>query len=443
MTHGGDTSKADALFHFASNRDQIDPVMTESTLQNALANLGYDRIAGPDATPRKKRAIPGAIEFVLFTFWASAAAVIGFLGLPWWLMPLAIIVVIMAFGGIVSVQNERYLGFGVGGLLGLTALGFFYAITENETVLMFGYVIPAGIALVAAIIIRRVLVSVRDVAMSMGGVSGGVPLVAPLVLIFLFFPLISQETWQVAEWTNVARLAVLTVLSVGAMYVLVLRKLRSELDPVAERRIVELTAADDRILQTKRSVAASLGKKDDQTAALNTVRDDVLQSCWPDSAMDLVPLLAEVERDALLKPLKYRMAATTIAVFVLISIYVYLVAIVAVPIDLAETWSESNIQKVAVFGEVLPVDVYFRVAFLMGIVGTAGFLAFVVIEDRFAAAMTTALLRRPLDRFLSLAIPLIHLRDRSLGAADVQPPSNNAAGHSTTASLDLATHPDE
>ena len=53
-------------------------------------------------------------------------------------------------------------------------------------------------------------------------------------------------------------------------------------------------------------------------------------------------------------------------------------------------------------------------AILLGIFATAIFFAFTLTEERIAAAITEALLREPIDRFLVLALPFISLLEWGL-----------------------------
>jgi hypothetical protein len=106
----------------------------------------------------------------------------------------------------------------------------------------------------------------------------------------------------------------------------------------------------------------------------------------------------------------------------LLCAYVFLLCSAVVPAEIATQWTSHHIPSTSidVFG--LSVHLhggpYLKVAALLGMAATATFLSFAVVEERFAAALTDALLRDPADRFLVVALPYLFLRDAELAAAD-------------------------
>jgi hypothetical protein len=65
-----------------------------------------------------------------------------------------------------------------------------------------------------------------------------------------------------------------------------------------------------------------------------------------------------------------------------------------------------------------PGGIYIRVVVLLGVIATATFLAFAVLEERFSTALGDALLRLPADRMLGLALPYLALREERLASED-------------------------
>ena len=61
---------------------------------------------------------------------------------------------------------------------------------------------------------------------------------------------------------------------------------------------------------------------------------------------------------------------------------------------------------------------YFRLVAMLGILATAIFLAFALLEERFSTALGDALLRLPADRLLALALPYLALREERLTTLD-------------------------
>ena len=87
----------------------------------------------------------------------------------------------------------------------------------------------------------------------------------------------------------------------------------------------------------------------------------------------------------------------------------------AVPVSLAAKWAGRAVpttQVVLPWLEItLPLGPYLTLAALLAIVGTVGFLAFAVTEDRYSTALSDALLSRPAERCLLLALPYVALNE--------------------------------
>jgi hypothetical protein len=100
-----------------------------------------------------------------------------------------------------------------------------------------------------------------------------------------------------------------------------------------------------------------------------------------------------------------------VSIGTLLTGYIYALLAVTVPHDVAEDWAQTSIGTGSLGPIQFPAGAYVAMAILLGIFATAIFLAFVLTEERIAAAMTEALLRDPIDRFVLLAIPFTALTE--------------------------------
>lgn len=279
------------------------------------------------------------------------------------------------------------------------------------------HAIPIGAALVVAVALRTLrLREARDVAMALAGIARSAPYVAPVVLVVILLPALTADVWQLATDTDSTNLIGAALLSVGVLVLLVGRQLRRELEPAFAARCRSLTARATAPELTRSAVSNSV--EEDTARIVNELPAQTLAEAWPASGDEYAPYLVAAEGRALRRPLTARLLITAGAIGLLLTAYIYALLAVTVPRDVAADWSQSRVEShefnLMAFDLTVPGNVYVAMAILLGIFATAIFLAFTLTEERIAAAITEALLREPIDRFLVLALPFISLLEWGL-----------------------------
>ncbi len=277
--------------------------------------------------------------------------------------------------------------------------------------------IPLALALLMALVFRTLaLREARDVALALGGVVRSAPYVAPVVLLVVLLPALTEDVWQLAATAKAGNMVGAAALSVGVLLLLVRRQLRGEFEPALATRCRLLAEQDDAGEQTRAALLVASDQEVEQL--IRELPPEQLEDAWPVSGDEYAPYLAAAEGPILRRPLTARLLITTAVIGLLLMGYVYALLAATVPPDLAAGWTAAPVpdHKVSLLGlgVRLPGGTYVALAALLGIFATAIFLAFVVTEDRVAAAVTQSLLREPIDRFLVLALPFASLVEWAL-----------------------------
>lgn len=407
----------DLLGEFAKRRKEIDPVLLRGLVAGALRRRGYSSLVLEEPTPwieAEGNRIPGLMAFaVLWSVGISGAIAAG---APWYLSWLGIlgVLAILALAG-------RWLGSGAA--LGIVVLVGWIAVGAVELTraewLLFAIAYGFPLAVLFAYASSKRLLPLRDaqdVALALGGAIKSAPLVIPLVLIVLFLPALSADVWQVGERLRADSLLIVGVLSIGVLLVVVRLQLGSQIERMLHQRAELLSDAANRAELTRDQ--AMLTVPEDGAAMLAEMDDPSLEDAWPAAGEEYAPYLNAVGGAVLQKPLTAYLAITVGAIGVLLSLYVYLLCSAVIPSDVAAEWSGVHVPQthlaLAGVSVTLKGGPFLKLAALLGIAATATYLSFALIEERFATALTDALLRDPTDRFLVLALPYINLRERIL-----------------------------
>ena len=311
-------------------------------------------------------------------------------------------------------------------LLGWVTLGIAQVIQGSFPTLTITYLVPLGLGAAYGIATRILrLRDAQDLALALGGVIKSAPLIAPVVLIVLFLPALSADVWQVANALTPMSLLVVGIFSVGLLFVVVRLQLGSEVEKMVEQRAEHLSDSPERSEMTRAQLAAITG--DEGSALLEGMPDTKVEGSWPTAGEEYAPYLQAAASGTLQSPLTGRLALTVGVVGALLSAYVYLLCSAVVPAGLAREWTGAIAPAVEL--HLLGVTVtlhggaFLNLAALLGLAATATFLSFALVEERFAKAMTDALLREPTDRFLALALPYVNLWEGAIeqGLAARQP----------------------
>jgi len=243
--------------------------------------------------------------------------------------------------------------------------------------------------------------------------AAGIPLFVPVALIVVLSPLLSEDPWRlgaVAGWQLVA-LAVVAILSLLAFVGARLLRL-SVLDA--------FTAAAKRLSPEREDDALELVEKlgreeDEERLDEKKARARLRRAYEAPFPADRAPQIAETVSRAFKRRTVLRLLPLTAGIASAVWGLIYVLAWAAVPASLAAEWSGRGVPRahVALLGlEVaLPLGPYLTLAALLAIVATVGFLAFALTEDRHSAALSEALVSRPAERVLLLALPYVDLNE--------------------------------
>jgi hypothetical protein len=275
---------------------------------------------------------------------------------------------------------------------------------------LYAYIVPAGVvaALVWVLPTRFPLRDQYDVMMSLRGVVRSAPLLGPVLLGLFAIAVFNSSLWRAAEQLQGWRIAVVLLLTVGPLILVVRARLRGQLGHVLRTRAARLAGPEgkrsDR-LQHEIELAVSDATPEEIERCVGAVLADY----WPKQPVKQVPELAESEGNALLAPVTMRLLLTVLLVGSIVLVYVYVLAWVVVPTDVAKAWiiygsTVAHVNLLVVHFTV-PGGAYFRVSALVSSIATAAFLGAAAFDDRVERPLTDAILGEPVTRFLVLALP--------------------------------------
>ncbi len=400
------------------------PVLTDaqrrSILRRCLASAlragGFDELAAgevPTTQPSSDRMTTATSLVVLLGFPLGIADLVNG---PWWSWPLVGAGVLTVF----SVISNRSIWLAVVVVLIGWPLTLWLQIrTDGHWLLT--HVIPAGGLLVVGLITRQVGVrNARDVAVAVAAIPKAAPLVAPLVLVVLVLPSLSADVWKVADALDATRVVVLSAITVGLLFVLVVRQLRAELPQVLVARATALVGASSRVDETRDALRSRL--RDETFELASAEADAFIADAWPADGAQYAEFIAASSRRKLTRPLLARLAVCALFIAGAVSVYLYaLITVIVDPAVVAE-WTDRPVPErmVDLFGLAveLPVGSYLAMTALLTCLAVATFLGFVLIEERFSVALGDALLRLPADRLLALALPFLHLTEERIVDGD-------------------------
>lgn len=396
-----------AVQELDAHRPFVDRAQVFAASALALENSGHVRLAEAAGSPASSAHLGGLFVVVLFWGLGTSAGVALQVSL---LASSAIAVGLAIVYGIAAATLPRAAGPFAALLIAvwMGAAGALAATVPDALLWTHGIPIVGALGLAVALRTLR-LREARDVALALAGTGRSVPYLVPVVLVAVLLPALTEDIWQLSASAGPLRVLGALVLSVGVLLVLVARQLRRELRPALITRCRTLAGETATPEQSRAAIEASV---DDETAKIiHEIPAETLVDAWPLSSEEYAPYLAEAEGDALRRPLVARLIVTVAVVGLLLAGYIYALLGVTVPGSVAAAWTGSAIEpfKVSLVGITvgLPGGTYVAVAFLLGIFATAIFLAFALTEERISAAVTEALLREPIDRFLLLAVPFI------------------------------------
>ncbi|MEJ7784842.1 MAG: hypothetical protein WKF96_08565 [Solirubrobacteraceae bacterium] len=388
-------------------------------LASALRAGGYEDVAAGEVPTSQPSSDGLGLAVFLVAIWGPALAVPDLAGWgAWTLLPFFVLVTVVVALALRSGASTA------GSLLLLAWFGTLAAQLFDGGNWAFTHAVPAGGLVLLRVVQRQIDVrSVRDIAVAVAAIPRAAPLVAPLVLVVLVLPSLSEDVWKVADGLTVTRLAVLSALTIGLLFLLVVRELRRELPRVLSGRASALVAQPKRADETRAALRNRL--RPATVAVIDAEADDFVDGAWPTDGAQYGPFLAATAGRRLTAPLSARLAV--FVGFLAVSIAIYLYAIVATVIrpGVVTEWTEKHVPthevSVLFLQLTLPAGPYLAVTGLLTCLAVATFLAFSLIEERFAVALGDALLRVPTDALLALALPFLELTEEWIIEGDSLP----------------------
>jgi hypothetical protein len=400
MTQGEGTDW-ELLGQFARRGEDVNRGLLRAVLAGALTQRGHSAIVHEASNPYTKPTSERLSKmFGAMVLWGFGFGVAAYLGIPLLLCPLGVVGAIVLMAVLMKASGDSSavpLIMTVAWLL----VGVLEATDGRFEALAIAYLVPIFLFATYAIATRALrLRDAQDVALAVGGVIRAAPLIAPVVLLVLFLPALSADVWQVADRLDLTSLLVTGLLSVGLLLVVVRLQIGSQIERVLSQRSEQLSEDAGRAELTRDQAKAVLA--DDGLAILEGIDDDGLDACWPNAGEEYAPFLSAAEGSVLQDPLTARLVLTVIAVGLLLSLYIYLLCSTVVSADIASQWTESTVPSKEISLAGLSVRFhggpFLQLSALLGIAATATFLSFALLEERFATALTDALLRDPIDR---------------------------------------------
>lgn len=133
-------------------------------------------------------------------------------------------------------------------------------------------------------------------------------------------------------------------------------------------------------------------------------------------------MIAASSHRKLTGPLLARLGLCVLFIAAAVSVYLYALVSVIVDPAVVSGWTAEPVPERTVdllgLAVELPGGAYLAMTGLLACLAVATFLAFVLIEERFAVALGDALLRLPADRLLALALPFLHLTEERIVDGD-------------------------
>ncbi len=388
-------------------------------LGKALTRRGFGMIVFEPVDDEKGGSGSRAGWVITFELiWGLTASAAFALGVEWYLVPVVLVGVLVALAAAVALLGESPL---IGGVLTLLwiAAGV-VSLSEGEIgSYAIAYLVP--LALVISYFVSSWALRVRDaedLALALAGVIKSAPLLAPVVVIVLFLPALSRDVWEVAAQISLTSLVCVGMLSVGLLFAVVRMQLGREVEVMLAERATALGALGGRGGRTRSGLEVALDEENPKW--LRDFSDEELEAAWPKEGAEYAPYLFSATGNVFSRPLAARLLLTIAVVGVLLFIYIYLLSSAVVAGPLAERWSGASLPSVHLDLVVTTITLYggpyLKLAGLLGLVATATFLAFALVEERFASALTAGLLREPGEGFLVLALPYLALREHQLSS---------------------------
>jgi hypothetical protein len=249
--------------------------------------------------------------------------------------------------------------------------------------------------------------------------SRSAPLLAPLTLLVLLVPILTEDVWRNASSVSSGQLVGLSLFLVVPTLLLLQRRLEASVRESYSGAIAEMT--EERAAGLTEDAVRKASSRDDARWLSATLPE--LKGAYGENR-DRAAQVPEALASHFRRTLARRLLPTVVVTGALAAAYLYGVACLAVARPVAQTWSgvpAETIRSDLIVTIDLPVGPYLSIAVFLGVVATAIFMTLVLTDDRYSLALSEALLRNPVEVSLALGVPYLALKE----SAD-RPPEPNS-----------------
>lgn len=400
-------------------------------IARALVRLGHQGIIDPDLDPEVLPPTPSSrlgrvfeplrlrrdslkyqikAASTLAAIYFVVSLVLGLSADAGHLAPLGVVFAVIGLGLLAGIDDvEDAAGSLVLAVLIAWLTALIILLVHDWVSVLYAYVAPAFVVmvLVLALPIRFPLRDQYDVVLSVKGVIRSAPLLGPVLLGLFAIAVFNSSLWRAAEQLHSWRIAAVIALTIGPLVLVVRARLRGQLGAVLQTRAACLVGPEsewsDRLQREIR-----LAVSDATPEEIERCVAAVLADYWPEQPVKHAPKLEASEGKALLAPVTMRLLLTVLLVGSIVLVYVYVLAWVVVPTDVAKAWimhgsAVDHVNLLVHFA--VPGGAYFRVSVLLSSIATAAFLGAAAFDNRVERPLTDAILGEPVTRFLVLALP--------------------------------------
>lgn len=247
-----------------------------------------------------------------------------------------------------------------------------------------------------------------------------VPFFIPLALIIVLLPLLTEDPWRLSSVAGprVGLLAAVSALPLAALYVIRLARLStiSVLASAAEvlSKDAEAPGRAFKVLDKLRDKNGEEGIDEDAATA------QFGRSYRGPDARTAVTIAASAAKVAFRWRAMRRFLSLLVGIGIAVWFLIYGLAWAAVPTRLAADWSGRRVpfEQYDILGWNLsvPLGPYVLVASLLATVACVGFLGFALTEDQYSEALWRAVVAKPAEDYLLLAMPYASVAGLQTGA---------------------------
>lgn len=382
--------------------------LARRSLALALHGAGWGVLCRPEDPKPRPLELTGWFGFLvlLALIGIPVRNVSEMLGLPLWVAGLLGIGVLLAvaIAGMEGAKPERTIQVLVGALIASCVVR---GLVEHWSPVI-GMLWKVSAATFALSVLPRLVQTLRRI--DLVGLVRSVPLVFPLTLLFIFVPIFTPEFWEAAASLNGWRFGGLGFLLGGPLLLVVAHRLLVRSEPAIVQAAQTHEDVPDTVEGTLRQVRKRVGRAEASELDVRG-RATLLRGFESPFPSEQGPILAVIAGATFRRKTLAGYLPTVLGIGALLFSYVYVIASIAIPVQLAREWSHHAVSLHHIWFVRAPGGPYVAVAALLAIFAGAAFLALVLTEERFSTVLDDALLRQPATEMVTLALPYLALSE--------------------------------